>query len=470
MTTLDNAIAQMRANGMPEFPPGHPKIGVGRITRYGPKKAAWYRLEVLRTRGNREVIVGAYGYWGKLDSQKIEVDWKGITSEERGELEARARENERLEREKRQDRAKRAAHRAHEQWKGALTAAEMQKWLIDHGDPERPLSEYLKRKNVQAEACRFFADGTVLVPMLHYNANDGARLAGLQKIAPDGTKRFNKGMAMEGAACRIGEPPSDGDLILIAEGFATGLSIREAVHRTLPVFLAFNAGNLKPVAERLRARYPLSPIVFCADDDWKTTRYDSTPWNPGIEYAQAAASAVGYSWVVRPLFKEASRDEKWTDFNDLHLGEGIDVVRAQLDLPSIMASQPAFGAAGPPQEGSREDKEITAIMAAIREWREDDPPRSGRRRRWQRRFSARWGRLRHARRHSEASRPAQVARGPAALEGHDGKAIGAQRRALSRESRALEGRAWLRHVLRDGHEAEGAPVPRRRTGRMERAR
>jgi putative DNA primase/helicase len=373
MTTLDNAIAQMRANGMPEFPPGHPKIGVGRITRYGPKKAAWYRLEVLRTRGNREVIVGAYGYWGKLDSQKIEVDWKGISSEERGELEARARENERLEREKREDRAKRAANRAHEQWKGALTAADMQKWLAEHGDPTRALSEYLKRKGVQPEACRFFADGTVLVPMLHYNATDGARLAGLQKIAADGTKRFNKGMAMEGAACRIGEPPSDGDLILVTEGFATGLSIREAVHRTLPVFLAFNAGNLKPVAERLRARYPLSPIVFCADDDWKTTRYDNTPWNPGIEYAQAAARAVGYAWVVRPLFKEASRDEKWTDFNDLHLGEGIDVVRAQLDLPAIMASQPAIGAAGPPQEGSREDKEIATIMAAIREWREDPP-------------------------------------------------------------------------------------------------
>jgi hypothetical protein len=65
MTTLDQAIAQMRANGMPEFPPGHPKVGVGRITRYGPKKNAWYVLHCYRTRGNREVIVGAFGLLGQ---------------------------------------------------------------------------------------------------------------------------------------------------------------------------------------------------------------------------------------------------------------------------------------------------------------------------------------------------------------------------------------------------------------------
>jgi hypothetical protein len=79
MTTLDQAIAQMRANGMPEFPPGHPKVGIGRITRYGPKKNAWYVLHCYSTRGNREVIVGAFGYWGKLEPCKIEVDWKGFS-------------------------------------------------------------------------------------------------------------------------------------------------------------------------------------------------------------------------------------------------------------------------------------------------------------------------------------------------------------------------------------------------------
>ena len=367
MTTLDQAIAQMRANGMPEFPLGHPHIE-GKITRYGPKKNAWYVLHVLRTRGNREVIVGAYGYWGKLDPQKIDVDWKGFSAEERAELEQRARDQERAEKEKREERARRAANRAHEQWRGALTPAQLQAWFAEHGDAGRPLSEYLARKGVEPEACRFFNDGTLLVPMVHYDATDGGKLAGLQKISPDGTKRFNKGMAKEGAACRLGPPPNDGDTILITEGYATGLSIREAVLRSSCVFVAFDAGNLKAVAQRIRARYPLSPFIFCADDDWKTKRPDQTPWNPGVEYAQAAAREVGYAWVVRPLFVEAGREDKWTDFNDLHAVRGIAELREQLNFERIMVEQPATTIKA---EISQEDREIAAAIAAIREWRED---------------------------------------------------------------------------------------------------
>src|SRR4051812_37181614 len=112
MTTIDQAIAQMRACGMPEFPPGHPRVDIGRIVRYGPKKAAWYVLRSFRTRGGRDVIVGAYGHWGKLEPAKIEVDWKEYSLEERAELEQRAREQERAEQAKREDRAQRAASRA----------------------------------------------------------------------------------------------------------------------------------------------------------------------------------------------------------------------------------------------------------------------------------------------------------------------------------------------------------------------
>jgi hypothetical protein len=44
------------------------------------------------------------------------------------------------------------------------------------------------------------------------------RLVGLQKIAPDGKKRFNKGIGMEAAACRLGGAPKSGELILLTEG------------------------------------------------------------------------------------------------------------------------------------------------------------------------------------------------------------------------------------------------------------
>jgi putative DNA primase/helicase len=117
---IDQAIAQMLADGMPAFPAGHPKVGIGKIQRYGPKAVAWYRLEYFRTRGGTEVIVGAYGDWKTGLKAKIEPDWKGISSEERAELHRRMREAEESERAKRADRAGKAAIRARSQWKDAL--------------------------------------------------------------------------------------------------------------------------------------------------------------------------------------------------------------------------------------------------------------------------------------------------------------------------------------------------------------
>jgi hypothetical protein len=154
---LDQAIAQMRADGMPEFPPGHPKVGVGKITRYGPKGRAWYRLEVVRTRAGTEVIVGAYGDWRSQLKAKIDVDWKGISAEERAELNARMRQQEEAEREKREERGRNAANRAKMQFRDSVSIEDARALGI--------VSAYLVRKGVEPEGCRFWRDGTVLVPV-----------------------------------------------------------------------------------------------------------------------------------------------------------------------------------------------------------------------------------------------------------------------------------------------------------------
>jgi putative DNA primase/helicase len=350
LSAIDQAVAQMRADGMPEFPPGHPKVGVGKITRYGPNSTGWYRLEVFRTRGGSDVIVGAYGNWKTGLKAKIEPDWKGIGAEERAELEARVREADTREREKRAERAHNASNRAREQWKGARTIEQ----ALERGPYPSP---YLGRKQVEPEACRFFDDGTVLVPCVLMDTADTSRLVGLQKIAPDGSKRFTKNASMEGATCRLGAAPADGDVLLVCEGYATGLSIRAATRRMIPVFVAFNAGNLKAVAQILRARYPASPLVFCADDDWKTEVPKGTPFNPGVVFAQAAARAVGRAWVSVPLFVSATREDKWTDFNDLQIAHGLDAVAMQLDVPKLIADiapvdPPGVIASAPPSSSS----------------------------------------------------------------------------------------------------------------------
>ncbi|MBL0168493.1 MAG: toprim domain-containing protein, partial [Propionivibrio sp.] len=79
--------------------------------------------------------------------------------------------------------------------------------------------------------------------------------------------------------------------------FATGASIHEATG--YPVAVAFNAGNLEPVAKALRAKFPDLRLIVCADDDV------GTAGNPGMTKATAAARAVGALLAV-PDFGRAA--------------------------------------------------------------------------------------------------------------------------------------------------------------------
>ncbi|MGG2035185.1 hypothetical protein ABFY62_31355 [Pseudomonas aeruginosa] len=87
-----------------------------------------------------------------------------------------------------------------------------------------------------------------------------------------------------------------------------------------PVAIAFDAGNLLPVGKAMQTEYPSRPLIFCGDDDWKTTRQDGSPWNPGAQAAENAATILGASSYS--LASAASGRRAGTDFNDLHCAEG----------------------------------------------------------------------------------------------------------------------------------------------------
>ena len=169
---------------------------------------------------------------------------------------------------------------------------------------------YLVRKGIQPHGIR--QDGAALLIPLRDTAG---KLHSLQTITPDGGKRF-KGR-MRGCYFPLGVKPPKVCLV-IAEGFATGASIHEATG--LPVAVAFNAGNLGPVAAALHKAYPALVLVLAADDD------HLTPGNPGIAAARQAALAVG-GFVVVPQFPKG-RPPKATDFNDLAALAGLGAVRA----------------------------------------------------------------------------------------------------------------------------------------------
>ena len=129
---------------------------------------------------------------------------------------------------------------------------------------------------------------------------------------------------MPDAITPIGKPNGK---ILIAEGYATGATLHESTGHA--VACAFNAGNLKPVAETLRAKYPNTELVLCADDDYLTDG------NPGLTKATEAARAVGGLLAV-PVFPD-TRGEKDTDYNDLARLEGPEAVRASIEAAAMPA-------------------------------------------------------------------------------------------------------------------------------------
>lgn len=190
-----------------------------------------------------------------------------------------------------------AAHRAQKLYQEAAEAA-------GHA--------YLARKGVGAVPglrCR----GKVLVCPL-YDAAGG--LVNLQSITADGQKRFLAGARKRGCFFPIGKDAAAP--LLICEGLATGLSLH--VCTGYPVLVAFDAGNLLPVAECARAAYPERKIILCADND---VREDGST-NIGVAKATAAAKAVQGQLVV-----PVSPDGGKVDWNDLHQAHGQEVVWQQ---------------------------------------------------------------------------------------------------------------------------------------------
>ncbi len=198
------------------------------------------------------------------------------------------------------------------------------KW---NGASETGSSPYLARKKVGAYGVRF-GGKHLIIPL----RDAKGKLWSFQWIEPDGKKQFLKGGKKKGCFHQIGVL-EDGKTIYIVEGYATGASVHMATLAS--VVVAFDAYSLEPVIEELKKVYPNSPLIIAGDDDvWKDH-------NIGRENAQQAALKYGCSFVF-PSFKDTT--SKPTDFNDLHLREGLEEVQRQLQTPCKQTTLKALNA------------------------------------------------------------------------------------------------------------------------------
>jgi len=276
-------------------PPDHIQAD-GQLHRYstngkGRDNAGWY---VLHTDG---VAAGMFGCWRSGIQQtwcaKKSQDFSPEESKSHADKVRRMKDQRRQEK---QDRNTKAA-------KLAITIWGNSKPVQSH--------PYLSTKNVTAHGLREY-EGRLVVPL----RDTAGAIHSLQFIDQDGNKRFLPGGAISGNYFAI-----DGikERLLVCEGLATGLSLYEATGQAVAV--AFNAGNLQPVAERLRSKHADIEIVICGDNDaW-------TEGNPGLTKAKEVAEAVGALCVI-PEFKDTS--DKPTDFNDLSNLEGVERVKEMI--------------------------------------------------------------------------------------------------------------------------------------------
>jgi putative DNA primase/helicase len=240
-------------------------------------RAGAYCLRELNLRSGRLAIVGFAQNWvtGQLESFTVQQgdtadkeEWEQVKKQQ-AELRKQAKQEA-------EQRAKDAAERAQS---------------IFEKLPDSGKGPYLFKKGVRGFGLRYSRD-SVVVPVRDIDGD----LKGLQFIDADGGKKFLTGTAKRGCFHFIGDLVTVNDRIGIAEGYATAASIYQITG--IPTAVAFDAGNLLPVAQAFRHRFPDIEIVIFGDDDRETEG------NPGRTKALAAAQAVN-GRAVFPQLQEA---------------------------------------------------------------------------------------------------------------------------------------------------------------------
>ncbi len=191
-----------------------------------------------------------------------------------------------------------------------------------------------------------FDEGSLLLT-LHRVSGE---LTGAQLISASGEKRLMPGSQLKGAFIAVSFPKSP-ETIVIAEGYATGLTLSQIT--TAAVVAAVSANNLMNVAKALRNEYPEATIILAGDHDIHTD--GST--NIGKELAEKAALAVD-GWVSLP---PATTLCDWDDFRQQYGLEATKTAFNQqrykpdtmpIPLTRIDYTAPEFNTSLPLRKGS----------------------------------------------------------------------------------------------------------------------
>jgi len=259
-------IAFMEANGVVPVEPIAQRLSGGNLVRFrceGDKKGRLNGWAILHLDGRPAGAFGNHRLNTGTLKWKASGDRPALSSEERKALTREWNEaRERRDEERRRTQAD-AGMQAQRIWRTS--------------PPANPDHAYLVKKGMEPIGIRQSGDW-LLIPMRDATGS----LWNLQRIGPDGAKRFLKNGRTTGLYWPIGAFTGT---ICIAEGAATAAAIHRATgHATAA---AFSAANLEAVAMALRGKYAEVELIICGDDD------DHLDRNVGLDAARKAALAAG---------------------------------------------------------------------------------------------------------------------------------------------------------------------------------
>jgi putative DNA primase/helicase len=168
-------------------------------------------------------------------------------------------------------------------------------------------SEYLIAKGLEGFTLPCLPDGSILLPLV----DESSDVVAAQTIMPQGEKKVIYGSAKRGSWHLINQP-QDVTEIIIGEGLATTITAHLIRPDALAV-VALDAGNLSPVAQSMRQRYPEAVIIIAGDNDWhepgECDESGKPKVNSGKIFAYKAAKAVNGIVSLPPTSYKADWDD-----------------------------------------------------------------------------------------------------------------------------------------------------------------
>lgn len=281
--SIHSAIADflsfMEANGVAPTEPIADRLASGSLIRFRcegdgkGRKNGWAILYL------DERPAGAFGNYrlntGTL-KWKSDNDQPALSREER----------EALQREWRAAKDRRESERLNNEHQAALAASD----LWQRAAPATPDHPYIQRKQIDPKPLRQMGD-ELLIPI----CDDQGLLRNLQRIFPNGDKRFLKGGRVDDLFAIVGRFSGDTREAIICEGYSTADTLHRATGH--PVIVTFSTANMPRVARLWSERRPdLNYTVFADDDEATALREEArtgTYKNPGVDTARAVAAEIG---------------------------------------------------------------------------------------------------------------------------------------------------------------------------------